>query len=690
MKFKIKHEIQGRLRIHLALKRMTYEEADTLQYYLMQQPGVKRAAVYERTADAAIEFSCDRFSVLKAVQIFRFENASVPKEVLQNSGRALNAQYREKLITKVVVRYLRKLFIPAPIRHAFIVLRAIKYIIKGIRSLAGRRLDVSVLDAIAIGASVIRGDFETAGTVMFLLGIGDIMEEWTHKKSVNDLAESMALGVRKVWLKTGESETLVASDEVRPGDKVIVHMGNVIPFDGIVTAGEGLVNQSTLTGEPLSVRKTVDGYVYAGTALEEGELTILVKETNGSSRYEKIISVIEETEKLKSEMESRTEHLADRLVPYTLGGTILTWLITRNVTRTMAVLMVDFSCALKLAMPITVLSAIREAGEHQIMIKGGKFIEKLAEADTIVFDKTGTLTEATPVVMDIVPMCGMPQDELLRIAACLEEHFPHSVAKAVVSAAQQKHLEHEEMHTRIEYIVAHGIASYIDGKRVVIGSGHFVFEDEKCVVDGRRKKRLEGISEHYSKLYLAIDGRLAAVICIEDPVRKEAAEAVTRLREAGFKKIVMMTGDSRSTAAAVAAKLQLDEFHAEVLPEQKAGYIKAERAKGGKVVMVGDGINDSPALSAADAGIAISDGAEIAREIADITIAADDLNSLVTLKKLSTAMTRRVNRNFAAIIGINGALIALGVAGIIPPATSALIHNLSTIGISVKSMSALL
>ena len=669
---------------------MTYEEADTLQYYLMQQPGIKKATVYERTADAAIEFSCDRFSVLKAVQIFRFENVSVPKEVLQNSGRALNAQYREKLITKVVVRYLRKLFIPAPIRHAFIVFRAIKYIIKGIRSLAGRRLDVSVLDAIAIGASVIRGDFETAGTVMFLLGIGDIMEEWTHKKSVNDLAESMALGVRKVWLKTGESETLVASDEVRPGDKVIVHMGNVIPFDGIVTAGEGLVNQSTLTGEPLSVRKTVDGYVYAGTALEEGELTILVKETNGSSRYEKIISVIEETEKLKSEMESRTEHLADRLVPYTLGGTILTWLVTRNVTRTMAVLMVDFSCALKLAMPITVLSAIREASEHQIMIKGGKFIEKLAEADTIVFDKTGTLTEATPVVRDIVPMCGMAKDDLLRIAACLEEHFPHSVAKAVVKAAQQKHLVHEEMHTRIEYIVAHGIASYIDGKRVVIGSGHFVFEDEKCVVDGRRKKRLEGISEHYSKLYLAIDGRLAAVICIEDPVRKEAAEAVTRLREAGFKKIVMMTGDSRSTAAAVAAKLQLDEFHAEVLPEQKAGYIKAEKAKGGIVVMVGDGINDSPALSAADAGIAISDGAEIAMEIADITIAADDLNSLVTLKKLSTAMTRRVSRNFGAIIGINGALIALGVAGIIPPATSALIHNLSTIGISVKSMSSLL
>lgn len=690
MRFCIKHEMKGRLRIHIIQNRMTYAEADTLSWYLEEQENVTEVKVYERTADAVICYKGEREEILTVLKQFSYEKAEVPETVLSSSGRQLNEEYKERLITKTVLHYGSKLFLPMPVRAVITSVKSVKYIWKGIRCLAHGRLEVPVLDATAISVSVFRKDFATAGSVMFLLGIGEIIEEWTHKKSVGDLARSMSLNVKKVWLKREDQEILVKSSEVQPGDEIIVHMGNVIPFDGEVSDGEGMVNQASLTGEAMPVRRVSGQSVYAGTVLEEGELQIRVKAVTGSTRYEKIVSMIEDSEKLKSSVEGKAEHLADRLVPYTLLGTGAAWLLTRNVTRTLSVLMVDFSCALKLAMPITVLSAIREAGENHITVKGGKFLEAVADADTIVFDKTGTLTKATPTVKDVVVFGEYPKEEALRIAACLEEHFPHSMAKAVVDAAKECNLSHEEMHSKVEYIVAHGISSYINDKKVVIGSSHFVFEDEECTIDPQYQDRYDTLPSEYSHLYLAIEHKLAAVICIEDPLREEAAEMVKSLKAAGITKVVMMTGDSERTAAAIAKRVGVDEYYAEVLPEDKANFVEKEKAEGRKVIMIGDGINDSPALSAADAGIAISDGAEIAREIADITIAADDLREVVTLKLLSNLMLKRIHRNYRSIVGINSGLIALGVTGMIQPTMSALLHNTSTLLISLRSMRNLL
>ncbi len=690
MRFQIKHEMRGRLRIHVIKSCMTCEEADMLQYYLTQIEGVEQAKVYERTGDASVVYTTDRQVLLEKLQQFRFDSSLVPKEYLAHSGRELNSAYQEKLVMKVVLRYAGKLFVPYSIRAVWTAIKSVKYLKHGVQTLAKGRLEVPVLDATAIGVSVFRGDMKTAGSIMFLLGIGEILEEWTHKKSVSDLARSMSLRVGKVWLKTEGQEVLVDSSKVQAGDSVIVHMGNVIPFDGIVEAGEAMVNQASMTGESLPVHKVLDSYVYAGTVVEEGEITIRVKQTSGSTRYEKIVSMIEESEKLKSGLESKAEHLADRLVPYTLLGTGLVYLLTRNATRALSVLMVDFSCALKLAMPISVLSAIREAGSHHMTVKGGKFLEAVAAADTIVFDKTGTLTKARPTVKEVVPFNGRKEADMLRVAACLEEHFPHSMAKAVVKAAQDQNLEHEEMHSKVEYIVAHGIASTIQEKRVVIGSYHFVFEDENCVISTGEQEKFDSLSPEISHLYLAIEGVLSAVIGIEDPLREEAPAVLAALKAAGITKTVMMTGDSERTAAAVAAKIGVDEYHAEVLPEDKANFIEAEKAAGRTVIMIGDGINDSPALSAADVGIAVSDGAEIAREIADITITADDLQELVTLKELSAGLMKRIHGNYRKIVGINTTLIVLGAMGILTPSTSALLHNMSTLGISLKSMENLL
>ena len=690
MRFCIKHEMKGRLRIHIIQNRMTYAEADTLSWYLEEQENVTEVKVYERTADAVICYKGEREEILTVLKQFSYEKAEVPETVLSSSGRQLNEEYKERLITKTVLHYGSKLFLPMPVRAVITSVKSVKYIWKGIRCLAHGRLEVPVLDATAISVSVFRKDFATAGSVMFLLGIGEIIEEWTHKKSVGDLARSMSLNVKKVWLKREDQEILVKSSEVQPGDEIIVHMGNVIPFDGEVSDGEGMVNQASLTGEAMPVRRVSGQSVYAGTVLEEGELQIRVKAVTGSTRYEKIVSMIEDSEKLKSSVEGKAEHLADRLVPYTLLGTGAAWLLTRNVTRTLSVLMVDFSCALKLAMPITVLSAIREAGENHITVKGGKFLEAVADADTIVFDKTGTLTKATPTVKDVVVFGEYPKEEALRIAACLEEHFPHSMAKAVVDAAKERNLSHEEMHSKVEYIVAHGISSYINDKKVVIGSSHFVFEDEECTIDPQYQDRYDTLPPEYSHLYLAIEHKLAAVICIEDPLREEAAEMVKSLKAAGITKVVMMTGDSERTAAAIAKRVGVDEYYAEVLPEDKANFVEKEKSEGRKVIMIGDGINDSPALSAADAGIAISDGAEIAREIADITIAADDLREVDTLKLLSNLMLKRIHRNYRSIVGINSGLIVLGVTGMIQPTMSALLHNTSTLLISLRSMRNLL
>ena len=690
MRFCIKHEMKGRLRIHIIQNRMTYAEADTLSWYLEEQENVTEVKVYERTADAVICYKGEREEILTVLKQFSYEKAEVPETVLSSSGRQLNEEYKERLITKTVLHYGSKLFLPMPVRAVITSVKSVKYIWKGIRCLAHGRLEVPVLDATAISVSVFRKDFATAGSVMFLLGIGEIIEEWTHKKSVGDLARSMSLNVKKVWLKREDQEILVKSSEVQPGDEIIVHMGNVIPFDGEVSDGEGMVNQASLTGEAMPVRRVSGQSVYAGTVLEEGELQIRVKAVTGSTRYEKIVSMIEDSEKLKSSVEGKAEHLADRLVPYTLLGTGAAWLLTRNVTRTLSVLMVDFSCALKLAMPITVLSAIREAGENHITVKGGKFLEAVADADTIVFDKTGTLTKATPTVKDVVVFGEYPKEEALRIAACLEEHFPHSMAKAVVDAAKERNRSHEEMHSKVEYIVAHGISSYINDKKVVIGSSHFVFEDEECTIDPQYQDRYDTLPPEYSHLYLAIEHKLAAVICIEDPLREEAAEMVKSLKAAGITKVVMMTGDSERTAAAIAKRVGVDEYYAEVLPEDKANFVEKEKSEGRKVIMIGDGINDSPALSAADAGIAISDGAEIAREIADITIAADDLREVVTLKLLSNLMLKRIHRNYRSIVGINSGLIVLGVTGMIQPTMSALLHNTSTLLISLRSMRNLL
>lgn len=691
MKFYIKHESRGRIRIHLAQKRMSSVQAETLLYYLQNQNQVSFAKVYDRTGDAVICYEGERAAVIRMIQLFHYEEVELPTGLLESSGRALNNEYQEKLISKVIYHFGRKWLLPAPIRAIYTTVVSVKYIWKGIQTLAQGKIEVPVLDATAIGVSMLRGDYGTAGSVMFLLGVGELLEEWTHKKSVGDLARSMSLNVGKVWLKKDGQEILVPSEKIVAGDEIVVHMGNLIPFDGEVSNGEGMVNQASLTGESVPVRRTLGSVVYAGTVLEEGELTILVKQTGGSSRYEKITAMIEESEKLKSGLESKAEHLADRLVPYSLGGTALTYLLTRNATKALSILMVDFSCALKLAMPISVLSAIREANQHKITVKGGKFLEAVAEADTIVFDKTGTLTKAQPTVAEVVSFSETKSpDELLRIAACLEEHFPHSMAKAVVDAAKEKHLDHEEMHSKVEYIVAHGISTTINGKKAIIGSYHFVFEDENSIIPEGMEEKFRHLPEEYSHLYLALEGVLAAVICIEDPLRPEAAEIIRQLKKAGLKKIVMMTGDSERTAKAIAKKVGVDEYHAEVLPEDKANFVEKEKAEGRKVIMIGDGINDSPALSAADVGIAISEGAEIAREIADITVAADDLAEILVLRMLSNRLMKRIHKNYRFIVTFNAGLILLGVGGILQPTTSALLHNTSTLYIGLKSMGNLL
>lgn len=690
MKFVIKHEIKGRIRIHILQSRMTFEQADTLEYYLSNNKLVTSVKVRERLQDATISYIGSRQDIIKLLTSFKYNNVEVPDVYLQNSGRELNREYWDKLVNKVFLYGANKIFLPNPIRECITLTKSVKYLWNGVRTLASRKIEVPVLDATAIGVSIARNNMNTAGSIMFLLGIGEILEEWTHKKSVDDLARSMSLNVGKVWLCQGEQDVLVSTSDVREGDLVRVHMGNIIPFDGTVVSGEAMVNQASLTGESIPVQKNAEGIVYAGTVLEEGELVIRVDQTNGSSRYEKIVTMIEESEKLKTSMESKASHLADKLVPYTLLGTGLTYALTRNATKALSVLMVDFSCALKLAMPISVLSAIREASLHNITVKGGKYLEAMAEADTIVFDKTGTLTKANPTVVDVVSFNGQDSDELLRIAACLEEHFPHSMAKAVVDAAAEKNLEHEEVHSEVEYIVAHGISSMIDGQKVVIGSHHFVFEDEKCTVDPEKMDTFNSLPPEYSHLYMAINNRLAAVICIEDPLREEAAAVIQSLKMAGIGKVVMMTGDSDRTAKAIAKKAGIDEYYSEVLPEDKANFVEKEKAKGRKVIMIGDGINDSPALSAADIGVSISDGAEIAREIADVTIGADNLYEIVTLKALSNSLVKRIDKNYRFIVSFNAGLIVLGVAGIIPPTMSALLHNGSTLAIGMKSMENLL
>lgn len=690
MKFVIKHEIKGRIRIHILQSRMTFEQADTLEYYLSNNKLVTSVKVRERLQDATISYIGSREDIIKLLTSFKYNNVEVPDVYLQNSGRELNREYWDKLVNKVFLYGANKIFLPNPIRECITLTKSVKYLWNGVRTLASRKIEVPVLDATAIGVSIARNNMNTAGSIMFLLGIGEILEEWTHKKSVDDLARSMSLNVGKVWLCQGEQDILVSTSDVKAGDLVRVHMGNIIPFDGTVVSCEAMVNQASLTGESIPVQKNAEGIVYAGTVLEEGELVIRVDQTNGSSRYEKIVTMIEESEKLKTSMESKASHLADKLVPYTLLGTGLTYALTRNATKALSVLMVDFSCALKLAMPISVLSAIREASLHNITVKGGKYLEAMAEADTIVFDKTGTLTKANPTVVDVVSFNGQDSDELLRIAACLEEHFPHSMAKAVVDAAAEKNLEHEEVHSEVEYIVAHGISSMIDGQKVVIGSHHFVFEDEKCTVDPEKMGTFNSLPPEYSHLYMAINNRLAAVICIEDPLREEAAAVIRSLKMAGIGKVVMMTGDSDRTAKAIAKKAGIDEYYSEVLPEDKANFVEKEKAKGRKVIMIGDGINDSPALSAADIGISISDGAEIAREIADVTIGADNLYEIVTLKALSNSLVKRIDKNYRFIVSFNAGLIVLGVAGIIPPTMSALLHNGSTLAIGMKSMENLL
>lgn len=692
MKFTIKHESRGRMRVHMEQYRMTYEQADTLLYVIHNHRNVTFVKVYDRTADAVIEYVGDREQIIELLRHFHYESANVPQTVIKTSGRELNNSYQEKLIGSVVWHYSKKLLLPLPIRIALTIGRSVKYIGIGLKCLLQRKIEVPVLDATAITVSLITKDFSTASSIMFLLGIGELLEEWTHKKSVDDLARSMSLNVSKVWLRTPENqEILVESSKIEKGDKVVVHMGNVIPFDGEVLDGDAMVNQASLTGESVPVQRTVGNTVFAGTVVEEGEITIRVKEVEGNNRFDQIVTMIEESEKLKSELEGKAEHYADKLVPWTLGATGLTYLLTRNVTKAMSILMVDFCCALKLAMPISVLSAIREASLYNVTVKGGKFLEAVAEADTIVFDKTGTLTKAHPTVVDVVNFNDeYSSDDMLRVAACLEEHFPHSMAKAVVDAASKKGLSHEEMHTKVEYIVAHGIATSINGKRTVIGSYHFVFEDEKCVVPAGKEQLFKSLPLYYSHLYLAVEGMLSAVICIEDPLRDEAAAVVTSLKKAGISKVVMMTGDSERTASVIAKKVGVDEYYAEVLPEDKAAFVEREKAKGRKVIMIGDGINDSPALSAANVGIAISDGAEIAREIADITVGSDDLYQIVTLKYISNALMKRIKSNYRKIVGFNSGLIALGVAGVLPPTTTALLHNGSTILISVNSMKNLL
>ena len=690
MKFTVKHEKKGRIRVHLFQKYMNFTQADTLQYYLENLDGVKKAQVFNRTSDALIYYTGERNELLKAIQAFGYSRVSVPAQVLENSGRELNETYKEKLVNKVIFHYGRKLLLPYPLSAIYTTAMSVKYIWLGVKTLWKRKIEVPVLDATAIGVSIFRGDFSTAGSVMFLLGIGELLEEWTHKKSVDDLARTMSLNTGKVWLRSEGTEVLVDADKIQAGDMVVVHMGNVVPFDGLIAEGEAMVNQASMTGESVPVKKEAGSYVYAGTAVEEGEITLKVKHAAGSTRFERIVQMIEDSEKLKSSVEGKAASLADALVPWSLGGTALTWLLTRNSTKALSILMVDFSCALKLAMPLSVLSAMREANSHHITVKGGKFLEAVSEAHTIVFDKTGTLTKAEPVLADIVVFNDMTKNEILRIAACLEEHFPHSMANAVVKEAVNRKLVHEEMHSKVDYIVAHGIATYVNGERVVIGSHHFVFDDEQCIIPDEHKQAFDELPPYYSHLYMAIGGKLAAVILIEDPLRDEAKDTIDALRSLGIKNIVMMTGDSERTARAIAEKVGVDQYFSEVLPEDKAGFVEREKALGHKVIMIGDGINDSPALSAADVGIAISEGAEIAREIADITISEENLYQLVTLKAISNGLMKRIHGNYRFVIGFNLGLILLGVAGVIAPATSALLHNTSTLGISLKSMTNLL
>ena len=690
MKCKILHESAGRMRVHLDRRRMTLHQADVLEYYLRDIDGVSEVTVFDRTQDAVITYRADRAALIRALAAFSFDKAEAMDLVPDHTSRALNREFEDKLSWTVIRRVISKLFFPLPLTTALAVCHSIKYIREGIKALLHGKLSVAVLDATAVTVSMVRGDFSTASSVMFMLRLGEILEEWTHKKSVADLAGAMSLNVDHVWLKTDETEMLVSINDVKAGDRIVIRTGNLIPLDGRVVSGEAMVNQASMTGESMPVPKREGSLVYAGTVAEEGECVICVEKELGGGRYDRIVKMIEESEKLKSTAEDKASRLADRLVPYTLGGTLLTYLLTRNMTKMLAVLMVDLSCALKLSMPIAVLSAMRESSSHHISVKGGRFLEAVAQANTVVFDKTGTLTYASPKVAQIVTFGGNEESEMLRLAACLEEHYPHSMANAVVEEAKNRGLTHEEYHSEVQYIVAHGISSMVDDKKVLIGSAHFVFEDEGCRVPDGEQEKFDALPAEYSHLYLCIADELAAVICVHDPLRKEAKAAVQALHACGINKVVMMTGDNRKTAESVAAEVGVDEVYAEVLPEDKAAFIRSEKAKGRTVIMIGDGVNDSPALSEADAGIAISTGAAIAREIADITVASEDLFALVTLRKLSEELMKRIHRNYRFIVGFNFSLIVLGVAGILPPTTSALLHNMSTLGISLKSMTDLL
>ena len=690
MKCTILHEGRGRMRVHVCNVRMTLHRADVLEAYLNHHDAIEKATVYERTGDVVLYYRGRRADAVQALSRYKFDQPELDALVTTADSRKLNQEYQEKMCDLVAGHFFRKLFLPAPIRAAYTVWRSIAFVWKGVRCLLRRRLEVEVLDALSIGVSVLRGDFSTAGSVMFLLNLGSLLEEWTRKKSLDDLARSMALNVDKVWVRSQGTEVLLPLTKVQPGDEIVVRSGNMVPLDGTVIEGEAMVNQAALTGESMPVRKAKGATVYAGTVVEEGECVFLAKAAGGANRYDKIVAMIEESEKLKSSTENRALELADKLVPWCLAGTVVTYALTRNVTRAISILMVDFSCALKLSMPLAVLSAMRECGTAHITVKGGKYLEALAKADTIVFDKTGTLTRATPQVVDIIPFSNSEKDDVLRLAACLEEHFPHSMANAVVRAAREQGLAHEEMHSEVEYIVAHGIASRVGGERVVIGSYHFVFEDEHCIVPADEQEKFDQMPAEYSHLYMAASGQLVGVICIADPLRPEAASVLRQLHKLGIRNTVMMTGDSYRTAEAIARQVGVDQFFAEVLPEDKANFVQKAKAEGRTVVMIGDGINDSPALSAADIGIAINSGAAIAREIADVTIKADSLEELVTLKTIANALQHRVNSNYRFVLSFNSTLIALGALGILQPAASAMLHNLSTIGISLRSMTNLI
>ena len=690
MKCTILHEGKGRMRVHVEKVRMTLHRADVLEAYLNHHDAIIHAAVYERTGDVVITYTGRRSAAIAVLAGYKFDVAENDALVTSADSRRLNREYQDKMFDLVAGRCLRKLFLPAPLDAAYTAFRSIRFLWKGVRCVLSRRLEVEVLDALSIGVSLLRGDFGTAGSVMFLLNLGSLLEEWTRKKSLDDLARSMALNVDKVWVRSQGTEVLVPLTKVRSGDEVVVRSGNMIPLDGTVLEGEAMVNQAALTGESMPVRKAEGSTLYAGTVVEEGECVFIAKAEGGSNRYDKIVAMIEESEKLKSSTENRALVLADKLVPWCLGATVVTYLLTRNATRAISCLMVDFSCALKLSMPLAVLSAMRECGSYHITVKGGKYLEALSKADTIVFDKTGTLTRATPQVVEVVPFSGCNEREVLQLAACLEEHFPHSMANAVVRAAKERGISHEEMHSEVEYIVAHGIASRVGGERVVIGSHHFVFEDEKCTIPAAEQQKFDALKPAYSHLYMAASGQLVGVICISDPLRPEAAAVLNGLRALGIRNTVMMTGDSERTAAAIAKQVGVDRFFAEVLPEDKANFVQQAKAEGHTVVMIGDGINDSPALSAADIGIAINSGAAIAREIADVTIKADSLEELVALKAIANSLQKRVHANYRFVLTFNSALIALGALGILQPASSAMLHNLSTIGISLKSMTNLL